>query len=320
MKYSPRELTIIDVGHCLRGEIMSLAFGHDMNFLACDLLKEVNPELFDKLLENRMRFNEAWCRPDRDMPTAAAAKREGSKLSRAAAVQIVDAHPELITPSGVTWEAHQKKIKELTVPEALTVTLNKSLTMSVVEHVDYDTGIIMYTVKGKRLSGAVTLSPCYSDNIETTPSRLWVKSGSHPNEPEQHNILTINGIRIFCRYSVDLEGKPTNPHNRHFQINRAGHYGWNDLPDATRRYAENVLEALTNLWIKRTDTDDLLRSAAQSNASKRLSEEEERIQNLVVKLDEVRAELDAAQERAAVYRKLQHEHQTKLPEHRQNDQ
>jgi hypothetical protein len=65
MKYSPRESTVIDVGHCLRGEIMSLAFGHGMDFLACNLLKKVNPELFDKLLENRMRFNEAWCRPDR---------------------------------------------------------------------------------------------------------------------------------------------------------------------------------------------------------------------------------------------------------------
>jgi hypothetical protein len=94
----------------------------------------------------------------------------------------------------------------------------------------------------------------------------------------------------------------------------------NDLPDATRRYAENVLEALTNLWIKRTDTDDLLHSAAQSNAANRLSEEESRIQTLVIQLDEARAELDAAQERAAVYRKLQHEHQTKLPEHHQNDQ
>jgi hypothetical protein len=167
-----------------------------------------------------------------------------------------------------------KKIKEPIMPEALTVTLNKSLTMSVVEHVDYNTGVITYTVKGKRLSGTVTLSPCYSNNTETTPSRLWVKSGSHPNEPEQHDILTINGIPIDCRYSVNLEGKPTNPHNRHFQINRAGHYGWNDLPDATCRYAENVLEALINLWIKRTDTVDLLRSAAQPNASKRLSEEE----------------------------------------------
>jgi hypothetical protein len=109
MKYSPRESTIIDVGHCLRGEIMSLAFGHAMDLLACNLLKKVNPEAFDKLLENRMRFNDAWCRPDPDMPAAAEAKRDGLKLSRAAAVQIVDAHPEIITPSGVTWEAHQKR-------------------------------------------------------------------------------------------------------------------------------------------------------------------------------------------------------------------
>jgi uncharacterized membrane protein len=60
---------------------------------------------------------------------------------------------------------------------------------------------------------------------------------------------------------------------------------------------------------RRTDTDDLLHSAAQSNASKRLSEEERRIQALVTKLDEVRAELDASQERATVYHKLQREHQ-----------
>jgi hypothetical protein len=44
MKYSPRESTIIDVARCLQGEIMSLAFGHDMDLWAGDLLKEVNPE------------------------------------------------------------------------------------------------------------------------------------------------------------------------------------------------------------------------------------------------------------------------------------
>lgn len=196
--------------------------------------------------------------------------------------------------------------------EAFTVTLNDSLTMSIVEHVNYNTGAIKYVVKGKRLSGAVTLSPCYSDSTETTPSRLWVESGSRPSEPEQHDILTINGIQVKCRYSVDLEGKPTNPYNQHFQVNRAGSYGWNDLPDATRRYAEDVLEALVSLWVKRTDTGDLLHSAAQSNASKHLAEEESRIQTLIIKLDELRAELGAAQERATVYRKLQHEHQIKL--------
>lgn len=312
MKYSPRESTIIDVERRLQGDVMSLSMGHYMDFLACDLLKEVNPEAFDKLLENRIRFNKAWCRSDRDMPAAKEAKREGLKLSHAAAVQIVDAHPELISPSGVTWEARQKKTKESTVPEVGTVTLDNSLTMSIVERVNYDTGTIIYTVKGKRLSGTVALYPCYSDNTETTPSQLWVESNRRSSEPEQHDILTINGIQVKCGYPVDLEGKPTNPYNRHYQINRAGHYGWNDLPDATRRYAEDVLEALANLWIKRTDTNDLLRSAAQSNASKRLSEEENRIQTLVAKLDEVRAELDASQERATVYRKLQHEHQTKF--------
>ena len=178
MKYSPRESTIIDVADRLRGEIMSLAIKNDIDLWAGNLLKEVNPEAFDKLLENWMRFTDAWCRPDRDMQAAAEAKREGLKLRHAAAVQIVDAHPELITPSGVTWEAHQKKIKELTVPEAFTVTLDNSLTMSIVEHVDYSTGVVTYTVKGKRLSGAVILFPCYSNKTETTPSLLWVESGS----------------------------------------------------------------------------------------------------------------------------------------------
>jgi hypothetical protein len=105
----------------------------------------------------------------------------------------------------------------------------------------------------------------------------------------------------LCPVCQGVQGEPA-PQNRR--------YGWNDLPDATRCYAENVLEALIKLWIKRHDTGDLLRSAAQSNASKRLSEEERRIKTLVTKLDEVRAELEASQERAAVYRELQREHPT----------
>jgi hypothetical protein len=262
MKYGPRESTIIDVAHKLQGDVMSLSMVHHMDFLACDLLKEVNPEAFHKLLENRIRFNKAWHRPDRDMPTAKEAKREGMKLSHAAAVQIVDAHPELITPSGVTWEDHQKGP---TIPEAFTVTLNDSLTMSVVEHVNYDTGAITYTVKGKRLSGTVTLCPCYSDNTETKPSLLWIESGSsRSNEPAQNDILTINGIPIECRYSVDFEGKPTERYKQCLLVNRAGRrHEWDSLSYTTRCYAENVLEALINLWIKRTDTDDLLHSAAR---------------------------------------------------------
>jgi hypothetical protein len=107
MKYGPQESTIIDVTDRLRSEIMSLVIENDIDLWACNLLKEVNSGAFGKLLENRMRFNDAWQRPDRDMPAAAAAKREGLKLYHAAAVQIVDAHPELITPSGVTWKAHR---------------------------------------------------------------------------------------------------------------------------------------------------------------------------------------------------------------------
>jgi hypothetical protein len=108
MKYSPRESTIIDVRDRLHGEILSLVINNKIDLWAGNLLKEVNPGAFDKLLENRIRFNNAWWKqPDRDMPTAAAAKREGLKLYRDAAVQIVDAHPEIITPSGVTWEAHR---------------------------------------------------------------------------------------------------------------------------------------------------------------------------------------------------------------------
>ncbi|HKR50429.1 MAG TPA: hypothetical protein VJT72_12805 [Pseudonocardiaceae bacterium] len=86
---------------------MSMVIENDIDLWAGNLLKKVNPEVFDKLLENRMRFNNAWCRPNRNMLAAAEAKREGLKLYHAAAVQIVDAHPEFITPSGVTWEAHR---------------------------------------------------------------------------------------------------------------------------------------------------------------------------------------------------------------------
>jgi hypothetical protein len=183
--------------------------------------------------------------------------------------------------------------------------------MSIVEHVNYDTGAITYTVKGKRLSGTVTLRPCCSDNTETKPSLLWVESDNRSNEPASNGILTINSIPIECRYSVNFEGKPTERYKQCSLVNRAGHYEWNSLSYTTRCYAENVLEALINLWIKRTDTDDLLNAAARSNASKRLSEEERRIKTLVTKLAEVRAELDESQERATVYRKLQHEYQIK---------
>jgi hypothetical protein len=37
--------------------------------------------------------------------------------------------------------------------EALSISLGNSLVMSVAEHADHNTGIITYTVKGRRLSG-----------------------------------------------------------------------------------------------------------------------------------------------------------------------
>lgn len=196
--------------------------------------------------------------------------------------------------------------------EALSISLGNSLVMSVVEHVDHNTGIITYTVKGKRLSGSVVVYPLYGNSNETIPSRIFLTSDSYKYKTENRrdDILTINGIKIDCFKSFDLEGKEDRSCNYLFK--RLGSYGWDSLSDTTSVYAHKVLDALATLWSKRTDTDDLLHSAAQSNASKRLSEEEDRIKTLVAKLDEVRAELDASQERATVYRKLQHEHQTKF--------
>jgi hypothetical protein len=309
MKYSPRESTIIDVEHCLRGEIMSLSLGHDRNLLACDLLKKVNPELFDKLLDNRMRFNAAWHRPDRDMPAAKEAKREGLKLSHAAAVQIVDAHPELITPSGVTWEAHQKKIKKPTMSEVFTVTLNNSLTMSVVEHVDYNTGVITYIVKGKRLSGAVILSPHYKDGTEIIPSRVFMESGHCVDGGDREDILTINGVQLDCEQFLKLEGGQ----GREWKsaLSRRGLFGPKSrLPDTTYDYAENVLDALATLWRKRADIADLMHAAARCNASERLENEKATTRALTAYLQTVPAALAASEKRIARYTKLQQD--TKL--------
>jgi hypothetical protein len=212
---------------------------------------------------------------------------------------------------------HQKrkheKIKEPAMSEALPVSLDDSLVMSVAEHVDHSTGIISYTVKGKRLSGSVIVYPRYDNSNETMPSRIFLASDSYKYKTENRrdDILTINGVKIDCWKTFDLKGNEDRSYNDH--ITRLGSYEWNSLSYNTRTYAHKILDALAALWSKRTDTDDLLHSAAQSNASKRLSEEERRIQNLVTKLDEVRAELDASQERATVYRMLQREYQTKFP-------
>jgi hypothetical protein len=140
--------------------------------------------------------------------------------------------------------------------EELSVSLGNSLFMSIVEHVNYGTGVITYTVKGKRLSGSVTLYPRYSNNTEITPSRVVVESGNRPSRDERKDILTINGIPIECRQSLDLEGKQCQ--KQYCRLSRLGLAGWeNRLPDATRRYAEDVLEALASLWSKRTDIADL---------------------------------------------------------------
>jgi hypothetical protein len=160
--------------------------------------------------------------------------------------------------------------------EALSISLGNSLVMSVVEHVDHITGIISYTVKGKRLSGSVTVYPHYDNGNETMPSRILLTSDSYKNKTENRldDILTINSIKIDCFKSFDLEGKEDRSYT--CLIKRLGSYGCNSLSDTTETYAHKILDALATLWSKRTDTDDLLRSAAQSNASKRLSEEENR--------------------------------------------
>lgn len=194
------------------------------------------------------------------------------------------------------------------MPEALSIPLGNSLVISVMEHVNYSTGVISYMVKGKRLSGSVALYPCYSNDTEITPSRVIVESGHRPSEDERKDVLTINGIQIDCWQSLDLQGKQS---NKHFsRIRRLGLYGWvHQLPDATRDYAENVLEALATLWSQRTDIADLIHATARLNASQRLQMEKTTAGTLTDQLREVRAALAASEERAASYSKLQQEHQ-----------
>jgi hypothetical protein len=190
--------------------------------------------------------------------------------------------------------------------EALSVSLGNSLAVSVVEHVNYDTGVITYAVTGKRLSGSVTLYPHYQDNIEITPSRVVRESGHRPNGGDREDILTINGIQLDCCRVLNLEEEQRR--DRDSTLSRRGLFGWeNRLPDVTRRYAENVLDALAALWRKRTDIADLMHAAARSNASERLQKEQDTARGLTEQLEIVRAALVASEERAESYRKLQQE-------------
>lgn len=59
--------------------------------------------------------------------------------------------------------------------EAPSIPLGNSLVTSVVEYVNYGTGVISYTVKRKLLPGSVTLCPRYSNDTEITPSRVIVE-------------------------------------------------------------------------------------------------------------------------------------------------
>jgi hypothetical protein len=195
------------------------------------------------------------------------------------------------------------------MPEALFIPLGNSLVMSVAEHVDHNTGIITYTVKGKRLSGSMTVYPRYDNNEETIPSRIFLTSDRYKDETENRldDILTINGIKIDCFKRFNLEGKEDR--SGVYRISRLGSYGWDNLPYATRTYADKILEALANLWSKRNDVADLIHAAARANASERLQEEETKTRALTEQLHTVRAALAASEERAACYRKLQQEHQ-----------
>jgi hypothetical protein len=195
------------------------------------------------------------------------------------------------------------------MPEALFIPLGNSLVMSVAEHVDPNTGIITYTVKGKRLSGSMTVYPSYDNKEETIPSRIFLTSDSCKCETENRldDILTINGIKIDCWKTLDLEGKEKR--SCIYRINRLGSYGWDNLPDTTSAYAHKILEALANLWSKRNDVAELIHAAARANASERLQEEQTKTRTLTDQLHTLRAALAASEERTACYRKLHQEHQ-----------
>lgn len=195
------------------------------------------------------------------------------------------------------------------MPEALFISLGNSLVMSVAEHIDHNTGIITYTVKGKRLSGSVTMYPHYKNSDETIPSRIFLTSDSRKYETENRrdDILTINGIKIDCWKTLDLEGKEDRSCSSH--ISRLGSYEWDNLPHATSASAHKILETLANLWSERNDVAELIHSAARANASQRLQEEQTTAHALTDQLHTLRAALAASEERAACYCKLQQEHQ-----------
>ncbi|HKR58698.1 MAG TPA: hypothetical protein VJS64_03105 [Pyrinomonadaceae bacterium] len=191
--------------------------------------------------------------------------------------------------------------------DTLSVPFSGSSIMSVMENVDYSTGVITYAVSGRRLSGAVTLYPEYSEGIDITPSQVFLESGRRPTKGERKDILTINGIQIDCWRHLNLEGKQIDPKNS--RLTRLGSWENNALSGITRAHARNIVEALATLWSKRTDIADLLRAAAHSNSSKRLLEENRIAQEFTAQLQRLRAALAASEERAAIYTKLQQEHQ-----------
>jgi hypothetical protein len=111
--------------------------------------------------------------------------------------------------------------------------------------------------------------PYYDNKDETIPSRIFLTSDSrkYQTENRRDDNLEINGIKIDCWKTLDLEGKEDRSCSSH--ISRLGSYEWDNLPDATRVYARKILEALADLWSKRNDVAELMRAAARANAFKK---------------------------------------------------
>lgn len=143
--------------------------------------------------------------------------------------------------------------------------------ITVVAHLDLDTGIARFDVRGRRAAGAFLFVP-HTTIEEALPTDVWVAfgAGRHHADPP-----TVNGVPLGYGAMLHPHALPDGvPRRRDLNLRRPDTtwYRRTEFPDRAGAYATAIIGALLRHWLDHPRHHELVVAAARRDANRRIAE------------------------------------------------
>lgn len=181
-------------------------------------------------------------------------------------------------------------------------------TISAVETLDFDTGMVRYQMTGPRLTGSITIAADPAPTLTTPAELIRVELGFEPTPNAfRTDRPLVNGIEVSGTGNITPQLIPDMTYGN-LGLRRTTRRRWDDaVPDHSAKYLTEAVRALLHRWTTLPQLHDLMHAHARHLAPTRLAHLRtytidrlrQREVDLHHKLADLHRELTAAEELAA---------------------